>query len=160
MPTEKSTTEENEGRRKVRAVKSVEASSRTTTTASDEEVQRGLTAAKGRPTPSRRRQEEEDEDEGNILQRTGGGLAEYLRGVRTEIGKVTWPTREDARRLTIIVLVTLIISSIVLGLISLAFTELFRLGLDSPIILIVFMVVAVGAGLVYYRLSSRRAQSF
>ncbi|MDK3158886.1 preprotein translocase subunit SecE [Anaerolineae bacterium CFX9] len=159
MPTEKATTEEKEGRRRVRAVKTVEASSGTPN-AGDDEAQRGLTAAKGRPTPSRRRLEEEEEDEGNLLQRTSGGLAEYFRGVRTEVGKVTWPTREDARRLTIIVLITLIISSIILGTISLAFTELFRLGLDNPIILIVFMVVAVGAGLIYYRLHSRRAQTY
>jgi len=92
----------------------------------DEAVEdRGVTVGKGRATPSRRRQDEAEEDSGNVATRTVGGLREYFEGVRSELGKVIWPTREEARRLTIIVLVTLIAASIVLGAISLLFTELF-----------------------------------
>lgn len=119
---------------------------------------KGITAPKGRATPSRRRQEEEEEDEGNIVTRTSGGLAEYLEGVQSELQKVAWPTREETTRLTIIVLATLIVSAIILGIISAAFTELFRIGLGQPGILFAVMAVAVAAGFfVYRRNSSRRS---
>lgn len=158
MPTEKTTTgEEKESRRRVRAVKAVDTT--TKRVAAEEEAERGITAAKGRPTPSRRRAEEEEDEEGNLIQRTSGGLREYLRGVRTEIGKVTWPTREDARRLTIIVIIALIASALALGLVSAAFTELFRAGLTQPALLIGFMVIAVGGGFAYYRFASRRSSN-
>lgn len=118
---------------------------------------RGITAGKGYATPSRRRQVEAEEEEGNLATRTVGGLREYFEGVRSELGKVIWPTREETRRLTIIVLIALIISSLVLGAISLLFTELFKVGLNSPIILLAVMLIAVAAGVFFMRYSSRRS---
>jgi len=125
----------------------------------DDEVveERGITAGKGRATPSRRKQEEAEEDEGNLVTRNVGGLREYFEGVRSELDKVIWPTREEAQRLTIIVLVTLIAASLILGAISLFFTELFRIGLGSPIILLAVMLIAIVGGLVFMRVSSRRS---
>lgn len=120
---------------------------------------RALTAAKGRATPSRRQQEEEVE-EGNFLTRLVTGTREYFEGVRSELRKVAWPTREDARRLTIIVLSTLVVCSIVLGGISLLFTELFRIGLSNPLVLIGFMVIAVGGGLIFNRINKRSSSSY
>ncbi|MBI1259197.1 MAG: preprotein translocase subunit SecE [Chloroflexi bacterium] len=124
----------------------------------EEEVveERGVTTGKGRATPGRRQQDEE-EDTGNVATRTVGGVREYLEGVRSELSKVIWPTREEAQRLTIIVIVTLIASAAVLGAISLFFTELFRIGLGSPIILIAVMVIAVAGGLIFMRVNSRRS---
>ena len=52
-------------------------------------------------------------------------LVRFFRETRTELGKVTWPTREDAIRLTTIVLVVLVISSILLGGLDFLFTRLF-----------------------------------
>lgn len=125
----------------------------------EEVTERGLTQSKGRPTPSRRRQEEEEERQGNLIQRVAGGLREYFEGVRSELQKVTWPTREETRRLTIIVTLTLIISALILGTISLLFTELFRVGLSNAAILLGFMFLAVAAGLIVYRFNSRRPSS-
>lgn len=124
----------------------------------DEEIveERGVTAGKGRATPGRRQQDEEEET-GNIATRTVGGFREYLEGVRSELSKVIWPTREEAQRLTIIVIVTLVVSAIVLGSISLFFTELFRIGLGSPIILLAVMVIAIAGGLIFLRVNSRRS---
>lgn len=116
--------------------------------------QRGL-STKGRATPSRRR--DEDEDEGNVLTRTGGGLSEYLEGVRSELRKVAWPSREEWTRLTIIVLATLIASSLILGIISAVFTELFRIGLSQPVILFAVIAAAVVGGFIFFRIQSRRA---
>jgi len=119
--------------------------------------EKGITAPKGRATPSRRREEEEEEEGGNIVTRTGGGLREYLEGVSSELKKVAWPTREEVIRLTIIVLGTLVAGAIILGLISATFTELFRIGLSSPLILLVVLFAAVGIGAVVYRTRGRRA---
>lgn len=118
--------------------------------------ERGVTVGKGRATPSRRRQDEEEES-GNLATRTVGGLRGYFEGVRSELEKVVWPTREEIRRLTIIVLLALLASSLILGTISFIFTELFRVGLSSPIILLGVMFVAVAGGLIFYRYNSRRS---
>ena len=121
------------------------------------EPQKGITAPKGRATPSRRREEEEEDDSGNIVTRTSGGVREYLDGVRSEIRKVAWPTREEITRLTVIVLATLVAGAIILGLISATFTELFRIGLSSPLILLVVLFAAVGIGAFVYRARGRRS---
>jgi preprotein translocase subunit SecE len=43
-----------------------------------------------------------------------------------ELRKVTWPTRDEAMRLTVIVLAVLIVTSLFLGSIDLLLTEIFR----------------------------------
>jgi preprotein translocase subunit SecE len=150
MPADKTIGEQQEGRRRrVRA-----------TVAEPEAQDRALTVGKGRPTPSRRRQEEAEEDSGNIATRTVGGLREYVEGVRSELQKVAWPTREETRRLTIIVLLTLLASAIILGTISLFFTELFRIGFNQPAVLLGFMVVAVAAGVIFWRVNRGRSTSY
>jgi preprotein translocase subunit SecE len=119
--------------------------------------ERGLTVGKGRATPGRRNQEDETE-RGNFITRRVRGLGNYFEGVRGELKKVSWPTREETRRLTIIVITTLIIASILLGVvISGLFSELFRIGLNNPIILLGFMVLAVGGGFAFYQLRVKRA---
>ncbi len=123
----------------------------------EEEEDRGITAGKGRATPSRRRQAAEEEESGNVATRGFGTVREYFDGVRSELSKVIWPTREEAQRLTIIVLVTLIVSSLVLGAISLLFTNLFIIGLGAPIILIGLILIVVVVALVFYRINSRRS---
>jgi preprotein translocase subunit SecE len=118
----------------------------------DDEEERGLAKAKGRATRSRRR-EVDEEKSGNFLSRA----REYLEGVQTEVQKVVWPTRQETRRLTVIVIIALVLASIALGTVSALFTELFRIGLNNPIILLVFMVLALGAGFAFTRMNSRNA---
>lgn len=126
-----------------------------------EEDLRGLTAGKGRPTPSRRQLEEmADEPQGNFFTRLISGMREYFLGVRSELTKVTWPTREDTRRLTIIVIITLIISSIILGIIAYFFSQLFGVGLQSPIILLVLMLGGAVLGLVIARMVRVRSTTY
>jgi preprotein translocase subunit SecE len=152
-------TDQQEGRRRFRLkVRPVETEDEIDEV-EDVEDNRAVTAAKGRATPARRQQDEEEE-EGNFITRLVRGLVEYFEGVRSELRKVAWPTREETRRLTIIVISTLIITSLVLGVISLLFTELFRIGLNSPLILIGFMVIAVGAGVIYSRMRQRSSSSY
>lgn len=152
--------EEQQGRRRRGSRRSAAADAEIEQEAEQVEA-KGITAPKGRPTPSRRRDVEEvEEKHSNLLARVRYGLQDYFEGVRSELQKVTWPTREETRRLTIVVIVALVAASIILGLISAAFTELFRIGLGNPIVLLIFMVVAVGGGLIYYRVSSRRGAIF
>lgn len=118
-----------------------------------------ITAKKGRPTPSRR-DEEETEQGGNFFTRAIRGFREYVEGVGSEIKKVAWPNAQETRRLTTIVLVSLVVCALFLGAISLFFTELFRLGLDTPILLFGFMLVAIAAGFIYNRVNNRKTTTY
>jgi len=152
MPAENTVGEQEAGRRRRRRAQAAAPAAEIVETG-DEHVERGLTVGKGRATPSRRQLEEKQEEKGNIFVRAFNGLREYFEGVRSEVQKVIWPTREETRRLTIIVLVALIISSIVLGAISFGFTELFRIGLGTPVVLLIFMGIAIVVGYILYRRS-------
>ena len=48
----------------------------------------------------------------------------FLKEVRTELGKVAWPKREQATRLTLIVIGVSIITALFLGGFDFAFTKL------------------------------------
>lgn len=124
---------------------------------------RGITAPKGRATPGRRTQEvEEDKAETGIVSGITSpfrSLAEYWEGVRSEMQKVIWPTREETQRLATIVLVVTIIASLVLGLLSLIFSAIIAAGLTSPLIVFgaIFLVAIVAFG--FYLRSSNRGSS-
>ncbi|MBL8119505.1 MAG: preprotein translocase subunit SecE [Anaerolineae bacterium] len=126
---------------------------------------RGLSERKGRATPGRRAQEvEEEKSEGGFLsfiRSPFSTLGDYFEGVRSELGKVLWPTREEARRLATIVLIVCIIASIVLGAISLLFNALIVAGLESPTLIFggIFLAVIVIFGF-YLRNSNSRSSSF
>ena len=51
----------------------------------------------------------------------------FFPGVVTELRKAHWPTRQEALRLSILVLVVCAIVGAILGSLDLAFTELFLL---------------------------------
>jgi preprotein translocase subunit SecE len=123
----------------------------------DESSSRSLTPKKGRATPSRRRQDDEEEEvQGNFITRPFYVLREYFEGVRSEMAKVVWPTREEARRLTGIVITTLILSSIVLGFLSLLFSQIFSIGLRAPVVFAFVFAIAIGGFVLYLRQSNRR----
>jgi len=117
--------------------------------------ERGLTERKGRATPSRRGQTEVTKS-GNFITRPFHSFMTYLANVRSELQKVTWPTREQTLDLTRIVLITVIASAMVLGVISLIFSELFRVGLDTPIIMVALIVAVSLIAIYYIRSGSRR----
>jgi len=54
-------------------------------------------------------------------------LVRYFKDTRAEIAKVTWPTREEGLRLTWVVMIVTIISSIVIFSIDFLFGLLIRL---------------------------------
>lgn len=127
----------------------------------DSSSSRGISERKGRATPSRRALEVvEETQEGNILTRFVARMRGYIEGVRSETQKVIWPSREEVRRLTVIVLIVMIAGSVVLGLMSLLFNALIAAGLTSPIVFIIMVVVAVIFFGVYLRASNQRTSAF
>jgi preprotein translocase subunit SecE len=51
-------------------------------------------------------------------------LSRYLRETTGELRKVTWPTRQDATQLTLLVLVVVLLASLFLGFLDFLFREL------------------------------------
>ncbi len=51
----------------------------------------------------------------------------FLKEVRTELTKVSWPSRAQATRLTLIVIATSVVAAIFLGAFDLFFTKLTEL---------------------------------
>jgi preprotein translocase SecE subunit len=119
--------------------------------------ERGLTAPKGRATPGRRSTTTSD---GNAVVRSVGGIRENFEGVQEELRKVTWPTRQEAIRLSTIVLITTVLSSLALGLIALTYSELFRLGLDQPALFLGFFVLVLVIGFILYRRSNSNTSAY
>lgn len=150
---------EKQGRRRRRRAAEVEEeieSAEEVDAEDDVEEVRGITAAKGRATPGRRNTALEAEESGNFITRPIGGLREYFQGVRSELEKVTWPTREETLRLVRIVLAVMVATSIILGLLGLAFTTLFQVGLEQPLWFVAFFVL-VGAIVAVYIRANRNA---
>ena len=54
-------------------------------------------------------------------------ITRYLKEVRAEMRKVTWPSRAEAIRLSTIVLVVLLVASAFLALVDYAFSWLMRI---------------------------------
>ena len=53
-------------------------------------------------------------------------IARYLRETRAELAKVSWPTFEEARNLSAIVIGVTLAMSIALGLLDFIFAQLFQ----------------------------------
>ena len=56
----------------------------------------------------------------------GPGIFSFFGEVVAELKKVTWPTREEAIRLTVLVLSVSITIGVILGLIDFSFSRLFE----------------------------------
>jgi len=129
------------------AEKTLEESKRRRRDASAEAEPR--TGGKGYATPSRRDQNEEPEETGILASARSpfDRFREFLQDVRGELSKVVWPTREEAFRMTRIVLITLIVSALVMGMISFLMSKFVEFGLNYPVVLLVTFVAIVGAAL-------------
>lgn len=108
----------------------------------DDSETTSVVEGKGRVTPGRRNAEVETTS-GNFLTRPFMGMFEYFKDVRGELRKVTWPTTQDVRRLTGIVLIVTILSALAFGLIRMVFDQLILFGLNNPIVFLVVGILAV-----------------
>jgi preprotein translocase subunit SecE len=86
--------------------------------------------------------------ENNIL----GRITDYLSDTRAELRKVTWPTRQAAWNLTLIVLGVTIFMSLVLGAADWLFSIIMKgIVTGNPIgAVAAVVVVAVGGAAVYF----------
>ncbi len=66
----------------------------------------------------------------SVIERTSGvveTVKQFLREVRVELSKVTWPTRKDTIASTSVVLVIVILIAAFLGIVDLGLSKLMRL---------------------------------
>ena len=69
----------------------------------------------------------------SVKERTSGTIdtiGQFLREVRIELSKVTWPTRKDTIASTSVVLVIVILIAIFLGIVDLGLSRLMRILLN------------------------------
>ena len=52
---------------------------------------------------------------------------EYFKGVKVEMKKVVWPTKEDVISSIKVVIISTVVMAVILGALDLGFSELFRL---------------------------------
>lgn len=57
-------------------------------------------------------------------ERKPGGLGQFFREATSEMRKVVWPSREETRRLTLVVIGISLSIGLLLGLFDLLFTQL------------------------------------
>lgn len=104
---------------------------------------------KDRPTPSARQIKPRGGPSVGLLSRIPvvRNIALYFRGVASELQKVTWPTREEAIRLTTVVLAVTVAFSIGLGILDAFLAWWFRQAFnrDSEII---FLAIALAAAVI------------
>lgn len=95
---------------------------------SEEDAETAQALRKDRPTPSARQIKPRGVGSTGLINRIPvvRSVVAYFRGVASEMQKVTWPTREETRRLTLIVLGVTIAFSIGLGLLSAFFSWWFQ----------------------------------
>ncbi len=63
----------------------------------------------------------------NFFRRTAERITEYLKDTRGELRKTSWPTREQATNLTLIVLAVTAVMAAFLGALDFVFAQLIRL---------------------------------
>jgi len=119
----------------------------------EEQDSNAITEKKGRATPGRRQRRKskssnKNEPQGNALTRPIYMTIDYFNNVRAEMQKVSWPSREDTRRLTIMCINVTIASALFLGGLSVILTQFIELGLvpgNSWMLLGVIVAMVAGA---------------
>lgn len=84
--------------------------------------------------------------EQNLFARVIGPIARYLRETRAELRKVTWPTREEALHLTLIVLGTTVVMSILLGIADFIFGRIMAGVITGDLLWVIVGVLTVIGG--------------
>lgn len=127
---------------------------------SEEGEDSAVSTRKGRPTPSSSETKARGIGSTGLVNRIPvvRSVVAYFRGVVSEMQKVTWPTRDETRRLTTIVLIVMILFAIALGamdsFLSYWFHQAFHANSEGSFLLIglaVFAVIVTG----YFSLRNR-----
>ncbi len=125
----------------------------------EEKTQQAITQKKGKATPGRRTRKVKNvksEPQGNTLTRPLYMTVDYFVNVRSELNKVSWPSREDTRRLTILCINVTIASAIFLGILAVIWSEFMRIGLNpgNAWMLLAVIVAMVGGAFFMIRRGS------
>ncbi len=126
----------------------------------EEEENGALTTRKDRPTPSTREIKPRGTGSVGIINRIPvvRNIVGYFRGVAMEMRKVTWPSREEATRLTTIVLAVTAAFAIGLGMLNTFFAWWFQKAFHTDTTDL-FLLIAGGVAVVvvgmYYTLRDR-----
>ncbi len=86
--------------------------------------------------------------EESFLTRFSEPIARYLRETRAELRKVSWPSREEAWNLTLIVLAATTAMALILGAGDFIFAEIVRGVVTSSLLWIGIGVLVIVAGVV------------
>jgi preprotein translocase subunit SecE len=82
-------------------------------------------------------------------------LVRYFKETRSELRKVNWPTRQEARTLTLVVLIVTVAMAVLLGVLDFVFNRLLNgiINLNPIAIVITVLIVAgmFGAGILLAR---------
>ena len=84
------------------------------------------------------------------------GARTYLQEVRTELNKVSWPDRPDVIRLLWIVMAVTVASGLVLGGLSIAFSELIKVGVQFPVVFVVIFAAIIGVTIYMFQRDSQK----
>jgi preprotein translocase subunit SecE len=58
-------------------------------------------------------------------------FVEFLKEVRVELSKISWPTREELREQTIVVIISVIVITVFIGAVDQVFNWMWRLLLSA-----------------------------
>ena len=111
-----------------------------------------VTSRKDRPTPSARQASKTQKASPTVFDRIPvvRSVVAYLRGVAAEMQKVTWPTREETRNLTLLVLGVTVAFAIGLGALDAFFSWWFRQAFhpdsETTFLLVAAAMFVVGSG--------------
>ena len=84
-----------------------------------------LAVAESKPAKKRKA-----EPKASLIERTSGvveTVRQFLREVRVELSKVTWPTRKDTIASTSVVLIIVFLIAVFLGIVDLGLSKLMRI---------------------------------
>lgn len=83
----------------------------------------------------------------------------YIDDVRSELRKVTWPTREDIINLTRVVLIVTVLFALSMGALTAGMTLLIdQVGLNYPWIMGIIFVVITGVAIWWMRRGTSKAR--
>jgi preprotein translocase subunit SecE len=95
------------------------------------------------------------ENKTSPLAKTFGGVREYFEETVAELRKVHWPTRQEVRNLTTVVITVMLAMALLLGLFDFLFGELMIRVLNLEIVFIAILVAIALAILVLVLFASR-----
>ena len=78
-----------------------------------------------------RKEKKVAKEEKKAVQKQPNRIQRYFRETMGELRKVTWPTRQEATNLTIVVLIVISVMSIFLAVLDFIFSEFFLLILGT-----------------------------